>query len=51
MANAILELFADKERMNAYSHNSQDVALKRHDPKNILSQLMSCYNSIIKGNE
>ncbi len=51
MANAILELAADNTRMKEYSDNSQSFALQRHAPKNILLQLMNCYNAIIEDND
>lgn len=51
MAEAIIELFRNKELMQEYSTNSQNIAKSRHNPTNILSQLMNCYNTIIMEHE
>ena len=47
MANAIIELTCDKEKMERFSKNGQEKALKRHNTENIKKQLFDCYNSII----
>lgn len=46
MANAILELNADKVRMKEYSCSSLEFARKRHCDENIRKQLLECYNNI-----
>lgn len=48
LANAIVELAKDKERMNTYSVNSRQHALERHNPDNILRQLLGCYKDLEK---
>lgn len=48
MANAIIELTHDKEKMERFSKNGREKALKRHNTENIKSQLLDCYNNIIK---
>lgn len=48
IANAIIELSKDKERMIRYSTNSRQHALERHAPENIKAQLLKCYNDLIK---
>lgn len=50
LANEIIMLSNDKDRMMEYSINSIRRAIKRHSPENILSQLMSCYNDIVSRN-
>lgn len=47
MANAIVELAKDKERMLRYSENGRQRARKRHSKENILSELMECYKDIM----
>lgn len=47
MANSILQLANDKIRMNMYSVNGFNHAHNRHNPDNILHDLISCYNSIV----
>lgn len=47
MANAIIELSKDKERMKKYSSNNIVIAHERHSARKIVSQLMSCYNDLI----
>ena len=46
MANAVVELSKDKERMKRYSENGRNLALKRHDDENICQQLLKCYSKI-----
>ena len=48
IANAIIELSKDKERMMRYSINSRQHALQRHNPENIKAQLLKCYDDLIK---
>lgn len=48
IANAIVELSKDKERMKTYSVNSRQHALERHNPDNILKQLLGCYRDLVK---
>ena len=48
IANAIIELSKDKERMMRYSKNSREHALERHNPENIMNQLLKCYKDLIK---
>lgn len=47
MASAIIELFNNKERMKNYSLKGREKALVRHNPNNIVKQLLNCYSSII----
>lgn len=47
MANAIIELTRDKEKMERFSKNGREKALKRHNTENVKKQLFDCYNSII----
>ncbi|MCQ2204765.1 MAG: glycosyltransferase [Bacteroidales bacterium] len=46
MAYAIVALSRDEERMKYYSTMSMQHALTRHDPHNIMRQLIDCYNSL-----
>lgn len=48
IANAIIELSKDKERMMRYSKNSREHALERHNPENIMNQLLKCYKDLVK---
>lgn len=43
MADAIIELSKDRERMKRYSDSSRNIALARHNDKNIKKQLLECY--------
>ena len=45
MADAIVELFNDKERMRRYSDNSRSFAIYRHNDEHIKDQLLECYHS------
>ena len=47
IANAIIELSKDKDRMIRYSKKSRQHALERHNPENIIQQLLKCYHEII----
>lgn len=46
IANAIVELSKDKDRMKRYANNSREHALQRHNPENILKQLLACYKDL-----
>lgn len=48
MADAIVELAKDPERMIRYSESTWSFALKRHNDENIKKQLLNCYNTIIE---
>ena len=50
MANAIMELAADKDKLEKFSKQGREMALKRHNPDNIKKQLMECYNGILNCN-
>lgn len=50
MADAIIRLFLDKQRMQAYSVYNMELAKKRHAGDNILNELQACYNDILKNN-
>lgn len=47
LANAIVELAKDKDRMRFYSEHSRQHALERHNPNLILHQLLKCYKDLI----
>lgn len=47
MADAILELYKDKERMLRYSENSIAFALVRHNDEHIKKQLLDCYSKLL----
>ena len=48
IANAIIELSKDNERMMRYSKNSRQHALERHNPENIMNQLLKCYKDLVQ---
>ena len=48
IANAIIELSKDNERMMLYSKNSRQHALERHNPEKIMNQLLKCYKDLVK---
>lgn len=48
MADAIIELAKDPDRMIRYSENTRVFALARHNDENIKKQLMDCYHSIVQ---
>lgn len=48
IANAIVELSKDRERMKYYSEHSRQHALERHNPDNILKQLLGCYYDLVR---
>lgn len=47
IANAIVELAKDKERLKSYSEHSRQHALERHNPEHILQQLLVCYKDLM----
>lgn len=48
MADAIVELSKDKNRLLRYSDNCRKLALARHDDDNIKKQLLDCYSIILQ---
>lgn len=48
LANAIVELAKDIDRMKSYSEHSRKHALDRHNPNNILQQLLGCYKDLLQ---
>jgi len=48
MADAIIELSKDKERMKRYSENSKQLALARHNDERIKEQLLDCYHQLVR---
>lgn len=48
MAYQIIELSKDKTRMADYSARARKRALERHNPENIKTQLIECYNSLLR---
>lgn len=51
IANAIVELAKDKDRMKSYSEHSRQHALERHNPDSILKQLLVCYKDLVNNKE
>jgi len=51
MAYAIHSLSSDIERMKFFSNCSKEVALQRHNDKNVLSQLLTTYNALISSKQ
>lgn len=47
MADAIIELSKDRERMKRYSDSSRNIALARHNDERIKEQLLDCYHQIV----
>lgn len=47
MADAIIQLAADTQRMQQYSSNSKAFALKRHNDESIKEQILNCYNALL----
>ena len=47
IANAIVDLSKDEARMNMYSENSRQHAMERHNPANILHELLTCYKELV----
>lgn len=50
MVFAILKVANNKELAMNFSVRGRELALKRHNPQNILNQLKNCYDSIYKQN-
>lgn len=48
MAYQIINLAQDCGRMQAFSRNAREKALKRHNRQSIANQLMNCYNMLAK---
>lgn len=48
MVYNIVSLSQDTERMKTMSRTTRERALSRHNPDNILGQLLDCYRSILK---
>lgn len=48
LADAIMRLSKDEERMEQYSANTLAFARQRHGEANILAELMTCYNDLLK---
>jgi glycosyltransferase involved in cell wall biosynthesis len=48
MVYNIVSLSLDTERMKTMSRMTRERALSRHNPDNILGQLLDCYRSILK---
>lgn len=47
MAYEIMSLAKDKDRQLEYSTNTKEHAWKRHNPANVLTELLDCYNTIL----
>lgn len=47
LAYEIVQLWEDKERMRRYSESTHAFARTRHNPDNIIHDLLTCYNSLI----
>ncbi len=47
LANAIIKLSHDKDKMKMFSENGMAKAQKRHNPDLIMEQLMNCYIKIL----
>lgn len=50
MADAIIQLSANRSLMIQYSERAREKALKRHNDENIKKQLLNCYNSLLSIN-
>lgn len=48
MAYEIMSLAKDLERQQMYSENTMKHAKKRHNPQNIIRELIECYQSILR---
>ena len=46
MAGAIIELYNDNEKAEKIGSNAKSIAKKRHDPKKIISDILTIYRSI-----
>lgn len=49
MSGAIIELVKDEKRQRFLSENARKRALKRHDPKSIMTDIINIYQNIIQG--
>lgn len=49
MANAIIEMTSEKDKMFLFSKRAKEKALARHNPLQIEKQLLSCYFNLILG--
>lgn len=50
MANAIIELNSDKDRMRQYSENTTVLAHKLHNDENIKIEFLDAYRQILNNN-
>lgn len=50
MANAILQLSNNEQKMREYGNSGYQHSHNRHNPNNILNDLLKCYKSIIRMN-
>ena len=50
MADAIVELYKNRELMQQYSENSRNFAMNRHKDENIRQQLFDCYKQLANCN-
>ncbi|MCQ2233281.1 MAG: glycosyltransferase [Paludibacteraceae bacterium] len=48
MAETIISLSKDRERLELFSGNSKERAIERHSRINILNQLIDCYTTVIE---
>lgn len=48
MADAIMELASDKDKMLSFSVKNMSRALKRHDDEKIREELLNCYQTILE---
>lgn len=47
MANAIISVASDREKLTMFSENSRAHAIKRHNPEKIANELVNCYKALI----
>ena len=47
MANTIIELASNREKMLLFSKNNMSCAFKRHDDEKIKNELLNCYRTIL----
>ena len=50
MANAIMRLAGDPQRLSCYSANARIRAMARHSKENVVEQLLACYSSLVEKN-
>lgn len=48
MADAIIQLASDVEKMNSFSKYNREIAISRHNDENIKNQLLQCYQALIR---